>query len=132
MIMRIQIRIIRLLSTLWATVVTEFGGLHTMLDGEVILIYYLELEADTYLNNAVFPKNSYHTSPFIKGVDVLEINNPTQSSIQIIDNQGNVSGFYNDMIFSEIPGTIPSIDKKRQRNSTLWIFTTNRYLLCSS
>ena len=104
--MHIQIRITLLLSILWATVVTEFeypdyvgwGGNFNL---------YLELEADTYLNNAVFPKNSYHTSPFIKGVDVLEINNPTQSSIQIIDKQGNVSGFYNDMIFSEIPGTIP-------------------------
>jgi len=47
--------------------------------------------------------------PFILDENELEINNTISASIQIRDNIGNLSGFYNNLILLDIPGSTPLI-----------------------
>jgi len=65
---------------------------------------YLEITANQYLNGATLPKG--HRSVFILSDNVLEISHPTKSSIRIIDNQQNVTGYSGNILYNEIPGSI--------------------------
>jgi hypothetical protein len=70
---------------------------------------YLELEADTYLNGAFFTTESNSLSPFMFRSDVLEISYSSPGEIQIVDGSGNITGFSNNSVIREIPGSIPMI-----------------------
>lgn len=52
-----------------------------------------------------------HKGLFILAENILEINNPSESSIRIIDNQGNMTGYSNNLVFNEIPGSIAKMIK---------------------
>jgi len=68
---------------------------------------YLEIPSVNYLNNANLNKSQNIQSPFILSADELEINvNPT-SSIQIIDNQNNITGYNNGNVYNDIPEALP-------------------------
>jgi uncharacterized membrane protein len=71
---------------------------------------YLEVPSVNYLNNAL-NKLQNSQSPFIRSSDELEINVPTTASIQIIDDQNNITGYNNGNVFNDIPGSLPRFVK---------------------
>ncbi|MGB5528591.1 MAG: T9SS type A sorting domain-containing protein, partial [Ignavibacteriaceae bacterium] len=73
--------------------------------------FYLEIVADNYLNSATFPDALNIQSPFIISENVLEINYPSNSPIRLIDTQGNITGYSNNLVFNEIPGSLPRMIK---------------------
>ena len=72
---------------------------------------YLEVVADNYLNNASPSKTQNFRSPFVLSENNLEIYPSSGTSIGIIDNHENITGFLNGLLFNEIPGSIPNISK---------------------
>ena len=72
---------------------------------------YLEIVSAQYLNGAAFPRGQNTQSPFRMPENVLEIRNPNESQIRIVDNLGQVTGFVNNMVLKEIPGSLPRILK---------------------
>ncbi|MBK7631231.1 MAG: SBBP repeat-containing protein [Ignavibacteriales bacterium] len=71
--------------------------------------FYLRNPTEQYLVNPTFAKGVAQQSPFILDQDVLEINNTTSASIQIQDNVGNQTGFINNLIQLDIPGSAPFV-----------------------
>ncbi|MFO7524437.1 MAG: T9SS type A sorting domain-containing protein [Ignavibacteriaceae bacterium] len=68
----------------------------------------LELESNVYLNSGTLPKRSEgFISPFIISGDVFEVFTNIDANTRIIDNQGNVTGFTNGLVFEEIPNSVP-------------------------
>ncbi len=72
---------------------------------------YLEVPSEYYLNNENLYKKNNADSPFILAQTQLEINNPDQSNIKIIDSQGNETSYENGAIINNIPGAKPKIIK---------------------
>jgi uncharacterized delta-60 repeat protein len=89
---------------------------------------YLEVPANNYLFGGFFPVASVHKSPsipnkntseidnsskspFILSANTLEIHNSPEASISIIDYQGKVTGFNNNIVLNEIPESFPRILK---------------------
>jgi uncharacterized delta-60 repeat protein len=71
----------------------------------------LEVESFNYLNYATKGKKGPddYKSPFIIPNDRIEIfNNPT-SDIRITDYKGKITGYYSNMVYDEIPNSIPLI-----------------------
>jgi hypothetical protein len=94
---------------------------------------YLEVPAFNYLFGGFFPsasaykspsipsKNKLETdnsskSPFILSANTLEINNSPEASISIIDYKGKVTGFINDTVHNDIPGSFPRILKNGSKS----------------
>jgi len=74
--------------------------------GEKNLI--LEIESIDYFNNATFPKRAAgYNSPFVMSSDELEIYTNIDANTKIIDALGNVTGFSNGSVLSEIPNSVP-------------------------
>ncbi|WP_348343257.1 T9SS type A sorting domain-containing protein [Ignavibacterium sp.] len=71
--------------------------------------FYLRNPSEQYLVNPTLAKGVAPQSPFNLGEDILEINNKTSASIQIKDNSGNQTGFINNLIKSDIPGSVPNV-----------------------
>ena len=70
----------------------------------------LEEFSEVYLGNATLPlKPANYKSPFILGENTLEIFNPSEASISITDYNGNVTGFINNIVVNDIPGSFPLI-----------------------
>jgi hypothetical protein len=70
----------------------------------------LELESSTYLNDPILPKNSGDfVSPFILSGDELQVYNNIDANTRIIDSQGNLTGFLDSTVYSEIPNSVPLI-----------------------
>jgi probable HAF family extracellular repeat protein len=72
---------------------------------------YLEVPSINYLNNASLNKSQNEQSSFILSPDELEINNPVSSSIQIFDDQNNITGYDNGVVINNIPGALPRFVK---------------------
>jgi probable HAF family extracellular repeat protein len=68
---------------------------------------YLEVPSINYLNNASLNKSQSIQSPFILSTSELEINTTPTASIQIIDDQNNITGYNNGNVFNDIPGALP-------------------------
>jgi hypothetical protein len=69
----------------------------------------LELESSTYLGTATLPKEKSLSSPFIISDEVLNITTTYDADIQIMDDQGNITGYANSKLSYEIPGSVPLI-----------------------
>ncbi len=72
---------------------------------------YLEIISGNYFNGATLPQKIGSESPFLLSENNLEINFPTSASIKIEDTQGNVTGYFNNSIFNEIPNSFPRFIK---------------------
>jgi hypothetical protein len=72
---------------------------------------YLEIPDSIYLAPAVILRPEDYKSPFILAENELEINNTNDASIIIRDNGNNITGFQNNQVFSDIPGSVPLIVK---------------------
>jgi hypothetical protein len=72
---------------------------------------YLEIVAAQYLNGAAFPRGQNTQSTFRLPENVLEIRNPNESQIRIVDNLGQVTGFVNNLVLKEITGSLPQFLK---------------------
>ena len=66
---------------------------------------YLDVPAELHLSDPTFPTVQNTQSHFIIPDDVVNINYPSESSIVIKDNQDNVTGLVNDVIFENIPNS---------------------------
>ncbi len=70
----------------------------------------LEPEASIYINDPILPKNNKDfVSPFILSGDDLEVYNNIDANTRIYDNQGNLTGFIDSTVYSEIPSSVPLI-----------------------
>ena len=70
----------------------------------------LELESSTYLNDPILPKNNGDfVSPFILSGDELQVYNNIDANTRIYDDQGNLTGFLDSTVYSEIPNSVPLI-----------------------
>ncbi len=69
---------------------------------------YLEVVANNYLINATLAKSQNEPSPFILSENSLEISHLSESPIKIIDSQGNITGYENNIVLNQIPGSAPS------------------------
>lgn len=67
---------------------------------------YLEITSDQYLNGATLPKGQSLQSPFVLPENILEINYPSDTQIEIKDLQGNSTGFVNNLVIEDIPGSL--------------------------
>lgn len=72
---------------------------------------HLEIPSIQYLNGATFPARPLGQSAFILLENVLEINYPNDTQIRIIDNLGNITGYFNNLVFNEIPASLSRILK---------------------
>lgn len=70
---------------------------------------YLEIPSVQYLNGATSRAHSNSQSAFVLPQNVLEINYPSDTPIRIIDNQGNITGYFNNLALNEIPGSLPQM-----------------------
>jgi len=70
---------------------------------------YLRNPTIDYLTNPTLAKGTSQQSPFILENDELEIFNTISASIQIRDNFGNQTGFNNNLIQIDIPGSVPLV-----------------------
>jgi hypothetical protein len=70
---------------------------------------FLENPAEDYLGGTTFPKAGHYKPSVTQATNILEICNSSESSIQISDDLGNVTGYFNDTVFYEIPGSFPEI-----------------------
>jgi hypothetical protein len=68
---------------------------------------YLEIPDSNYLKPATLSKATLIQSPFIIKQNELEINNTKDASILIKDNSNNITGYQNNQVFSNIPGSRP-------------------------
>lgn len=73
--------------------------------------FYLEITSNQYLNGASLPKGQNSQSPFLLTENILEINLPTDSQIEIRDLQGNTTGFVNNQVLEDIPGSVAQMIK---------------------
>jgi hypothetical protein len=71
--------------------------------------FYLRDPAMDYLSNPSLPKISVRNSPFALNENVLEVNNTVEASITIKDAQGRTTGFVNNYIVNQIPGSSPLV-----------------------
>lgn len=89
---------------------------------------FLEDLASTYLQNPALNKNSSNESPFILADTILQIFNPINASIQIIDNQGRSTGYFNNSLTFEIPNAYPFIVRNGSEQRPIgYTLSTNRY-----
>jgi hypothetical protein len=72
---------------------------------------HLEIPSIQYLNGATFPARSIPQSAFILPQNVLEINYQADSEIKIVDTQGNITGYVNNLVLNQIPGSLPQTTK---------------------
>jgi hypothetical protein len=71
--------------------------------------FYLRNPTEQYLVNPTLAKGVVQQSPFILDQDVLEINHTNSASIKIQDNLGNQTGFINNLVQLDIPGSAPYV-----------------------
>lgn len=69
---------------------------------------YLRNPTIDYLTNPTMVKGTYQ-SPFILNSSELQIFNSINASIRIIDGTGNITGFFNNIIQTNIPGSTPFV-----------------------
>lgn len=70
--------------------------------------FMLENESSVYFNSAALPKRTEgYTSPFVLSSDEREIYTNIDASTKIIDALGNVTGFSNGSVLSDIPNSVP-------------------------
>lgn len=69
---------------------------------------YLNDYAIDYLDTPINEKKNTLQSPFLMAGNDLQIFNRDSTFIRIIDASGNATGFYNDSIYTDIPGSAPS------------------------
>ena len=72
---------------------------------------YLEIPDSIYLKPAELNKRAYFQSPFILTQNEIEINTTTDAAILIEDNSNNVTGYQNNQVISDIPGSRPLMVK---------------------
>ena len=90
--------------------------------------FYLEILSNQYLNGATFPKRQNPQSQFILAENELEINYPLGSQIEIRDLQGNLTGFVNNQVYEEIPGSIARMIKNGSEGPPYgYSLTTDNY-----
>lgn len=90
--------------------------------------FYLEIVSDQYLNGATFPKGQGQQSLFILSDTELEINYPSDSQIEIRDLQGNLTGFVNNQVYEDIPGSLAQMIKNGSEGPPYGYFLeTNTY-----
>jgi hypothetical protein len=70
---------------------------------------YLRNPTVEYLVNPTLPARNFNQSPFIFEQAELQIINKAEGSTRIIDNNGNVTGYYNNNLHIDIPGSVPLI-----------------------
>jgi hypothetical protein len=70
---------------------------------------YLRNPTVEYLVNPTLQARNFNQSPFIFEQAELQIINKAEGSTRIIDNNGNVTGFYNNNLHIDIPGSVPLI-----------------------
>ncbi len=68
----------------------------------------LENESSVYFNNATFKRTESYTSPFVLSSDKLEVYTNIDANTKIIDALGNVTGYSNGSVLSDIPNSTPS------------------------
>jgi len=66
---------------------------------------YLDVPAELHLSGTTFPRGQNTQSPFIIPENVVNINYPSESPIVIKDNQGNMTGLMNNIIYEDIPNS---------------------------
>jgi hypothetical protein len=71
--------------------------------------FYLRNPTVEYLTNPTMNKGTSQQSPFILDDEELQVFNTISSSIRIQDKLGNISGFYNNLIETNIPGSAPFV-----------------------
>ena len=72
---------------------------------------YLEIPDSIYLKPAELNKKANFLSPFILTQNEIEINITTNAAILIKDNSNNITGYQNNQVLSNIPGSRPLIIK---------------------
>lgn len=73
--------------------------------------FYLEVTSHLYFSNATLSKVSQDKLPFILSEEELIIETIKETSIVIKDNLGNKTGYINNEVLSEIPGSMPLMIK---------------------
>jgi hypothetical protein len=72
---------------------------------------YLEIPDSNYLHSATLNKMAHFQSPFILKQNEVEIENTSGAEIVIKDNNNNITGFQNNQLLCNIPGSRPLIIK---------------------
>ena len=72
---------------------------------------YLEIPDSNYLDPATLEKIAHFQSPFILNQNELEINTTADAAILIKDYSNNITGYQNNLVLSNIPGSRPLIVK---------------------
>ena len=67
----------------------------------------LEELSSAYLGNAALPKSRVFRSPFTLSSGKMEINTTGDASIQVTDDNNNITGYRNDLLMRGIPGAVP-------------------------
>jgi len=70
---------------------------------------YLRNPTLDYLTNPTMAKGNTQQSPFIINETELQVFNTISASIRIVDNSGNITGFYNNLIQTEVPESVPFV-----------------------
>jgi len=70
---------------------------------------YLRNPTLDYLTNPTIAKGTSQQSPFIISGTELQVFNAISATIRIVDNSGNTTGFYNNLIQTEVPESVPFV-----------------------
>ena len=90
--------------------------------------FYLRNATVEYLVNPTMAKGIAQQSPFILDGSELEVFNTITASIKIQDNIGNTTGFYNNLIQTNIPGSNPFVvDNGSETPPYGYTLTTDNY-----
>jgi hypothetical protein len=72
---------------------------------------YLEVLSENYLGNATLSKASRRRSPFVLSQGRLQIDITPRTSVRITDGAENITGFRNNQLMHDIPGSRPLVVK---------------------
>jgi probable HAF family extracellular repeat protein len=91
---------------------------------------YLRDPALTYLSTPTIPKNNPddRLSPFLVPDGWLELGTPNGMSISITDSSGNVTGYVDSLMRSDIPGSLPHVVENGSKTAPYgYLFPTSSY-----
>jgi hypothetical protein len=92
--------------------------------------FYLEIPSENYLGIATPNTSPSYRSPFKLSSTNLEIMNTQDASIMIYDRNGKMTGFDNNQVVADVPGSTPFILKNGMKTPPYgYALSTDRYVV---